>query len=85
MRLWIEVDGKHYYDVGLRYFDGNDNLGKWVWRFGERAPRFLEDFIEAYPKSRIIIRGFGDIGRNYIKRQYVEELVGKRNIKITNE
>ena len=61
MRLWIEVNGVHYYDVGLRNFDGNQNLSKEIIMFGSKQPRFLEDFIEKYDAKNIRIREFGSL------------------------
>lgn len=59
LRLHIKVGNKYYYDIGLRR--DNIKLPKTQWQFGEKCPRYLEDFINKYGKSKIRIIEYGKL------------------------
>ena len=73
MRLWIYIRSvkENYYDVGLRKY--NQNLSKECWRWGKKAPRFLEDFIEYYHKKDIEVRDYGDLIDD---KEYIDKILG---------
>ena len=50
MRLCIRVKYKFYYDVGIKPNKNNVDTMEWCYRFGERCPKYLEDFIKRYKK-----------------------------------
>lgn len=55
----MKTTGKHYYDIGLRKED--NNLSKTRVTFGERHPRFLEDFIDKFGKQNVVVRSLGKL------------------------
>ena len=69
-RLHIISKEKHYYDVGLR--KGINILSKTHIAFGERCPRYLEDFIESVGKPNIKIIGYGTLIQ---EKEYIDELL----------
>ena len=68
MRMTLRVNGKYYYDIGLR---GKHNHTSIITRsFGEDHPKFLEDFIKLCGKKQITIISYGDLvnQRHMIKK-----------------
>ena len=59
LRIQLQINNKFYYDIGLR--KDNYQLSKTVMKFGEKQPRFLEDFIEKYGKNKIKILDYGKL------------------------
>ena len=70
MRLHLRVINKNYYDIGLR--KGNEILSKTTERFGETQPRYLEDFIEAYGKGKIVVIDYGSL---FYEKEYIDGIL----------
>jgi len=59
IRLVLKVEGKYYYDIGLR---GSDNrTSRFVKRYGYDEPKYLEDFIHLFGKNKIRIVSYGKL------------------------
>ena len=69
-RLCLMVNDKFYYDIGLR--KGDRLLSKFVYRFSEKQPRFLEDFIEVFGKANVNIIGYGSLVK---EKDYIDILI----------
>ncbi len=69
-RLHIIAKGKHYYDIGLR--KGNNILSNTTYQFGDKCPRYLEDFVRAFGKSKIKILGYGILLN---EKEYIQSLL----------
>lgn len=70
MRLMIEAKGQYFYDIGLR--KDHKKLNRYIRRFGELQPRFLEDFIKMYGKGNIKIISYGKLDN---EREYIDSLL----------
>ena len=69
MRLTIRVNGRIYYDIGLRR---NSNLSEKVYISGGYRPRYLEDFIKFYGKEDIEIVSYGKLKS---EKEYIDRLL----------
>lgn len=70
MRMMIRIEGRYYYDIGLR--GPNERNQKFSRRFGELQPKYLEDFIELYGTNKIEIISYGKLRE---KKQEIDELL----------
>ena len=70
MRMFILVRGKFYYDIGLRRED--TLLSKEHFQFGEKCPRFLEDFIDVYGNEVVKVLDYGSLSED---KEYIDELL----------
>lgn len=70
LRLFIMVNDKFYYDIGLR--KDNYTLSKTTERFGELSPRYLEDFIEKFDRKNVHILDYGCLDT---EKEYIDKLL----------